>query len=423
MSHAINTNFRQWCSFLLLLYFLILPFTRFWYLPIVYAKIQPTELVFLALLPLALLAFSWQLVPDKRWRLPLFFYLFINLWSGIYSGKIDAVLEGLGRVYLVVLFLITTTCIIQQSQEKNLYIGKMMLYGGIAMSIISIVGYVAAVLGYPNETVQVFGNYPYLGTTLRSAGLTGGSGMLAVVLTPGFLYAWVSWREKKGSFFWIMPFAIVLLLTFAKEVLLVSLGVFLLDPLSKYIPQGFRFAVVGMTALFFWLGTHILILDTKGHNDLSGTFYTSEKVLGEWQGYIFMESSYLALKQANLQVGLDHFWLGVGPGCFNQYLEGFKSEGLYPAHLPNYDPHSTWMGAFSETGILGLCALLWLSVVVIRHIYLTRANWQSNPLARVMVVFLFLLLIASISVDMMNFRQLWVALGIVVAASAGDKQS
>ena len=74
-------SLRKGCFSLLLLYFLILPFTRFWYLPIVYAKIQPTELVFLALLPLALLAFSWQLVPDKRWRFPLFFYLFIFIFS------------------------------------------------------------------------------------------------------------------------------------------------------------------------------------------------------------------------------------------------------------------------------------------------------------------------------------------------------
>ena len=71
-----------------------------------------------------------------------------------------------------------------------------------------------------------------------------------------------------------------------------------------------------------------------------------------------VETTYTTLKRANWRIALSHPVIGVGPGQSNTYLPGLKAAGIYPAHLPNYDPHSTWMGAFSETGLVGLATLI-----------------------------------------------------------------
>lgn len=406
-------------------YVSLMPFTRIWNFGALGSHIQPTEIIFIILFFYSLLAFypTWQALYNK-WSLPLSLYALANVASAINSMEWSSILESLGRVYLCLLFFVTLYCL--QKQDASYWVqqlGKAIVGGSVAMVMFCIIGYVAIWFGISNPTVHLFNDYPYLGTIGRLAGFTSGPGMLVFVLMPGFFWVWNEYRQKSRGISLPILLGSVLLLTFAKELLLVVLGLFIIESQYFKLTKQIFIGIVGAIAFIYWMGTHTVMLRKPDvtHAHLYETEYVGDAILAQGNEFNLVETCYLALKQANWQVGLDHFWLGVGPGRSNQYLEGLKSEGLYPAHLPNYDPHSTWMGAFSETGILGLCALLWLSVVAIRHIYLTRVNWQSNPLARVMVVFLFLLLIASISVDMMNFRQLWVALGIVVAASIGDQ--
>lgn len=134
----------------------------------------------------------------------------------------------------------------------------------------------------------------------------------------------------------------------------------------------------------------------------------------QWGSIQLVESTYLALKRASWVIGSQHLPLGVGPGCFNGALEELKEKGLYPAHLPNYDPHFTWGGAWAETGLLGFLALVYLS-------WAGRAQWlkaadPTAPVHQVLSIFLLLLLICSMSMDVMNFRQLWLAAALGLAS-------
>jgi hypothetical protein len=68
---------------LLLAYAVLVPFVKVVFLPCIDAKIQPTELVFLVLLPAALLTYGWLLWPDDGWlRGAIIAYLAANLASG-----------------------------------------------------------------------------------------------------------------------------------------------------------------------------------------------------------------------------------------------------------------------------------------------------------------------------------------------------
>lgn len=92
---------------------------KLFYWPVVYAKIQANELLFLATLPVIYMQYRKQekplcfsskevIAPFIMLIISLLFYGCINLASGIYSADIDAILEGLGRNYLLIVMLLMT---------------------------------------------------------------------------------------------------------------------------------------------------------------------------------------------------------------------------------------------------------------------------------------------------------------------------
>ncbi|MEM1358124.1 MAG: O-antigen ligase family protein [Bacteroidota bacterium] len=421
----------------LLLYVLLLPFVRIALLPLVQAKIQPTELVFLLLLPLGWLRYGSQLLPQSRWlNVALLTYFLANLSSALFAWDIHALLEAIGRGYLVLLALLVSAFVKETGRGSLDQLLQVFLYGTVVLVAITYLGYLAAVLGYDNSMVQVYAQYPYLGTVMRAKGFTGGAGMLIIVLLLPTIYAWRKWREGVASAWWFVFLFPLAGLTFSKEVLLLGLGLALVDPWFRRRGRGVQALLVGTVAVTFWLGTHFIVQERQAVADssLAGTEYISERLL--WQGshYQILETSYSALKKASLAVAIKHPIIGVGPGQFGRYLPAEKQAGTYPEHLPNYDPHSTWLGALAETGIIGFFSLLWLSWLFYqrfaglgyqansaKHVTVSspaaggservREKTSSNGAILSCLVFLLLILILSVSKDVANFRFIWLIIG------------
>ena len=83
-------------------------------------------------------------------------------------------------------------------------------------------------------------------------------------------------------------------------------------------------------------------------------------------------------------------------------------------HLPGCGHCRCSSGAWAETGLLGFLALVYLSLA-------GRAQWlkaatPSTAVHQVLSIFLLLLLICSMSMDVMNFRHLWLVAALGLAS-------
>lgn len=411
--------------YLLMAYFFFVPFVRLFFFPVVSAKVQPTELVFLCLFPLAVYHYGRKLLPASRNLLFVAgFYLSANLVSAINAGTLNAILEALGRGYLLALALLIAQYV-KAGEDGNRRAEELVIAwsaGALLMAVISAIGYIAALNGVLNRTVLVYENYPYFGTMLRASGLTGGANSVVYVCLLPLLYYYRKIRRGgKGWGLLLLLFGICLA-TISKDLVLIFLGCFLVDPWVIRKAKQLRPLAVAGTALVLWFGTHFIVqrpVEVTG-SYLEGTSYTSEKILWQGNDLQLLETSYLALKNAGVSVGSKHPLVGVGPGQFNGYLPEEKALGNYPAHLPEYDPHSTWIGAFSETGILGLASTIILFVVLYRLAVgrMETGLWYANDYVLPLGVSLLIFLIASVSLDIMNFRFVWAPIGILLGLAA-----
>ena len=405
-------------------YALALPFVRIALLPVVDAKIQPTELLFLVLAPLALLTYKGSLWPKNTLlRAGLIAYLATNVLSAVVSQNLSAGLEALGRIYLAFLALIIARYVADDPKRHARQLLDYFLYGTAALAVCTYAGYAWAMTGELNSMVQVYGNYPYLGTVLRAKGFTAGAGMLIIVLLLPTLYAWRGWRDGRLTIWWFLLLFPLGFLTFAKEFLLLGLGLLLIDPWLRQRVwgrgRGMRGLVVGAVAIIFWLGTHYIVQQRRpfAETDLAGTNYTAGNVVWQSTDYQIIETSYTELKKAGVTVAARHPVVGVGPGQFGRALPAEKAAGRYPASLPNYDPHSTWLGALSETGTLGFVALLFLVFVCWRSIRSCGTHVLPEDIRQSLLIFLLLIAILSVSKDVMNFRFLWFGVGVLLCGT------
>jgi O-antigen ligase len=403
-------------TLLLTVYLVCSPFTALLRLPYVQAKIQPAELVFLLLLPCAVIAYGRELLPPARWGLVLGAFVLATLCSSWAAGDRRAVLEALGRGYLVALAAIVAAYVARRGVPAIRRVAAAWTSGAVLLAAAGLVGYALALAGYENRTVRELADYPYFGAVFRAAGFTGSAAMLALVLAFPILW---SWTTDTGQTRRRIALAVMLagaLLTLSKEVVLIGLGLALVRPAHARPGARGRAALVVLTALGLWAATHFVLVRGAPleRSYLADTRYVSGRVVASFGTAQIVESSYAILKRANWIIGLSHPLWGVGPGASNEHLASLRARGLYPAHLPAYDPHSTWVGAFSETGLPGVASLAVLVAALGASISRRRLLSAGEAGIRAASVLLLLLLVDSVVTDVLNLRPLWIAVGLVI---------
>ncbi|MCF8237509.1 MAG: hypothetical protein K9I85_05095 [Saprospiraceae bacterium] len=364
------------------------------------------------------LPFFWQSFP-RAGKLVLIVYLGTNLLSGFLAGEFNGMLEAIGRVYLAIVFLLGWMFAIRGGRHSVRQAVKMWCYGAFIMASLSLVGYVLGYLGWLNETVALYEQYPYLGTVLRASGFTGGPGMLIIVLIPPLLFSWHMWQKdgKIGLFLLLIGISF---LTFSKEIVLV-LTALLWMPGSS-LTKRLRSLATGLVVIIYIVGTHVLVTRDGGMNDaLGNTDFTSDITLLHIGHTRILETSYLTLKRTAFRIGSAKPWFGIGPGNFQEKVALLKKEGLYPAHLPVYEPHSTWMGGFAELGVVGLGCLFAFSIWLLRWLYNGRGEIWSHSESRILLIYVVTILVISISMDVLNFRHLWLPLGLLAGIVSRSK--
>jgi hypothetical protein len=128
--------------------------------------------------------------------------------------------------------------------------------------------------------------------------------------------------------------------------------------------------------------------------------------------------SYGLLKQIAWEAWRAHPWVGNGLDQFPSAVATAFQEGRI--HYSTADPHSTWLGALAETGLIGLLGLAGFWVVLLQSARALKRRdagahdqWQLGALHAGLVG----LLVNSLHVDIMHFRFLWVGAALFYVAA------
>lgn len=322
--------------------------------------------------------------------------------------------ELLGRFYLLGVLLIFTRFIADTGhpgQQKLLSAWSMGLY---VMGVVAYVGYALALTGHPTSFVSYYEHYPYFGTLYRAVGTAGGATALVALSILPCTLAYVRWREE-GVGPWLLLFLSPLfVLTFSKEVMLLLLACALVEPVLR-VRKGLRAGVILTLALVYTVATHVLIEPVRLPLD-AGREYTSGRVIWRGDNWRAVETSYTSLKRAAVSVATDHPWIGVGADGFPDRLPAKKRQGVYPAHLPDYTPHSTWFGTLAETGLLGVGALICFVFGLARVVIANGNRGGATVYDRCLTAFFSALLVGSVSMDLLHLRFFWVPVAMSLGA-------
>ena len=398
-------------ALLIALYAVATLFPRLLHLPGLMARVQITELLFFPLLWM----FRHDMVVVARPR-PLFvlgaaLYVTANLLSALWSGTEGAMAEAGARVYLAAITVISVAHLHLHGKDGLLSWWK---WGSVGVALFSLIVYAWVLMGGDDSLNYVarIPDYPYFGTVLRLHGPANVFGMFYMLLLPGLFLAYADWRATTGEWWPVAVILLACLATFGKENLLFPIGVMLYEAdrhmRYRWLFRGFSIALFAV----LMLGTHYIIHPVD--SPLQEPGYTSGRTALAIADYEFEETNYTANKRAAWLIGLNNLLLGVGPGQFSSHTEALVETGDYPAHFGRFDPHSAWTGAFAETGLLGLLGLI---ALVASLIYYRPEQWTVSA------VLLLLFLVASVFKDVMNFRGLWVLVGLYLAGTTARKET
>ncbi len=124
--------------------------------------------------------------------------------------------------------------------------------------------------------------------------------------------------------------------------------------------------------------------------------------------------SYGLLKKVALEAFQQNPFTGVGLGAFHAQTEQAYQKGAIHAPYRKADPHCELLGRLAETGIIGgiTLMLVWLGVIQLGH-GLTRKSIGTVWMYWAFWGGFMGILVNSINVDIMNFRFLWLGLGLL----------
>ncbi|MBQ7037264.1 MAG: O-antigen ligase family protein [Clostridia bacterium] len=281
--------------------------------------------------------------------LPFLFFIFITLYSVI--GSLDVGDSIRVAVFFVTAFLL---CILVSGTCKNEEsIRKLLSFMALAVFVTAAYGIVQRVLGVEADAsltdLELNANMP--GRVFSTLGNPNNFAEFLMLFTP-FTFAWMLTEKhavKKGFGFLAVILAVLaLLLTYSRSgwlAFLVAVLVFIALYNKKLLPIVILVGILCIPLLPESILNRIL---TIGNLEDSSSSYRVDI----WTGSIAMLR--------------DGYWLygtGLGAGAFTTVYPGYAiGESRVAPHT-----HMQFMEMLAEMGILGLLAILWFSVSLVRR--------------------------------------------------------
>jgi len=271
---------------------------------------------------------------------------------------------------------------------------------------------------------------PYIGQTLRLRALTASESMFACVLAMSIPFAvrhpFVLAARTRVAGSGVLLGAAALL-TYSHSVAGVAVSTLITAWRSLHSHLTLRAAAVVLTILVVSglnLAATIAVrsLGASSLRDNSvfqyGVDHGRAQVAGVEIEYQTM--SYLRIKQVAWDAFMSRPLIGIGLDRFHSVTEIAFAEGRLTAPYRAIDPHSTFFGRFAEAGLIGGITLivLWLAIAAaVQRLWSGQADSWIVIAVTAGIAGTF---VNSMNADVMNFRFLWVALGLVRGLTVSD---
>lgn len=414
-------------------------FQRLWRLPLLGEKLQLPEVTFF---PMLLAALSSPHTRISKLRLGLLdvvvlLWPVVNALPGLFMGySRSSVIEILASCYVVVLYYAIR--LLFDSHMLDRFIAVATLTALIAASIGAIGWLATVILGFESR-LAIVRPYPYFGKAVQAVAFTAAPNMLASILMFGIILFSAkrlvridSPRFRDVAVLGVL--GITFLMTLSKTLICLVAGLAVLRYLYRARSSDehdYRrsrvlvvVAVIGC-AVIYVVASHVIVADIYREDlaTLSEESYISPEPLTTFSlgdtRYGVFATNYLHNKIACLRGFTQSRGAGIGAGNHPSFVVQLQQLGKHPEQFPNWTPHSTYFGALSELGVLGLIEILLLWIAVGRVLVLLHRRSEGfDPLLCGITALMIAIAIEAISTDIMRFRHYWWLLGIVGSLAA-----
>jgi hypothetical protein len=347
------------------------------------------------------------------------------------SDRASSLYELARHGYLVVVYY-TVALAVRRGFASAARVGLASMGAGLAIPSLLI----ATLFLFQRFDLPIVGevmNVPYAGDVLRLRGFTASPTMFACLLTAALPFALagraenVEPRIRAVWAFVALTIVLALVMTFshvwAGAALAVAIAFW---PLFEQQPRWRAACVTAVVALAILFNATLVasvrsvsksekaITDSSPHAPALpyevGT--GSVRVAGYTVDYAVM--SYGRVKQLAWEAFLSRPLTGIGLDRFHEVTMRAYQNGRLTHMYREIDPHSSLLGRLAETGVLGgLTVILLWAAFVTTGMRLSGTPQPHSWKARAALAGIAGLLLAGINVDIMNFRFLWAAFGLL----------
>ena len=410
---------------LIYLYILTIPFQALGFRFMGLAIALP-ELVFLALASLAIIHImrSGQKLWIDKLDLFIFGWLASNILAGWHAGFDSIVVtEIIKTAYLIVLYIVLKWTITPLMIER---IVKVLVLSSVLAALAGIIGFGLGYIGIVTP-LAIQRAFPYgIEVVIQAKGFTPTPNMLASIIMIGVLFhvqklSMNLINSKRKDHLILLILLLGFMLTFSKTIVCLLIGIILVlyfnykSTLAKTWRLTSKTAAVTLFIVYI-LGTHFIIIEKDQDSEPLKGDYIAGPALTETSNYLIYPSQYWSLKEISFEAINQSFPWGLGPGKFNDYAHELKKNDAYPTHVPYPDPHSTYLGILAEKGLLGLIAFVGIIFFVIKYSRKIHVlDNHSFDILGCLPSIITVIGIEAISTDIMNFRQYWILLILLVS--------
>jgi hypothetical protein len=257
---------------------------------------------------------------------------------------------------------------------------------------------------------------PYAGDVLRLLAFTASPTMFACALMVSLAFALARYltRDDSSSLatgaLGVMVLALGLTFSHAWAGAAFAVLIVLWPALSgaRYARVAGLVIVLGLTVVF-----NVSLVVSVRNPDLSYAVDSGHATVAG-RTFDFAVMSYFRLKQIAWEAFMAQPLTGRGLDRFHELTRAAYEQGRLPHLYREIDPHSALLGRLAETGVLGGITLVTLwTTLLITGARLARSAREWEWFARAGCAAIAGLLLAGVNVDIMNFRFLWAAMGVV----------